>query len=92
MHFDKSVNIFCLDKHIAEKVDWLSDLVKLCGRLYSKFMWGNYFDRLETASSDLGIDFVSLANFSTTRFANSKVQVFKKVKHSFSDNCIRSCL
>ena len=43
------------------------------------FMWGNNYDKLETAAADLEMEFVALVNFSATRFANSKRLVFKKL-------------
>ena len=60
-------------------MDWLEKLVSLCGQLYRMFMWGNYYDRLESAAGDLGMNFVALVNFSETRFANSKFLVFLKM-------------
>ena len=76
----KKINfIYVLDKHISKNVDWLENLVTLCGQLYRLFMWGNNYDKLETAAADLEMDFVALVNFSATRFANSKRLVFKKL-------------
>ena len=49
--------IYVLDKHISKNVDWLENLVTLCGQLYRLFMWGNNYDKLETAAEDLEMDF-----------------------------------
>ena len=70
-----------IDKHIAEIKDfkWLGVLVNICQQLYHEFQWGIQLENLSKAAEDLDIAMRNLQNFSETRFANSKKDVFKNV-------------
>ena len=57
---------------MTRDINWVKEQVKLCQSIYSNFMWGKDFERLQTEAQELEISFVALVNFSDTRFANSK--------------------
>ena len=70
-----------IDKHLGEQNDfkWLSGLVKLCQQIYHEYQWGNQYEHLKKSAEELDIAMRNLQNFSDTRFANSKRNVFLNI-------------
>ena len=60
---------------MTKDLEWVQDQVKLCKDIYTNFMWGKDYERLRADAQELEVIFVSLVNFSETRFANSKWKV-----------------
>ena len=51
----------------------------MCRELYVKFNWGNYAARLSLTAQAGNVREMTLTNFATTRFANSKRNVFRSI-------------
>ena len=64
---------------MTKDIKWMRELVKTCHSVYINFHWGKDYERMGAAAEELEIEFVSLVNFSETRFANSKWKVFNNI-------------
>jgi hypothetical protein len=75
-----------VDKHLSAKpsFEWLTVLVTCCQQLFTTFNWGANYEKLRDASAIWRLSMTNLAQFSKTRFANSKRFVFKNVHYQFA--------
>ena len=71
------------DKNVTKKecFEWLRSLIDVCHQIFTTFNWGANYEKFREASAAWKLTLKNLANFSETRFANSKRKVFMNILH-----------
>ena len=62
-----------VDVHIRNDAtfEWMNKVLLICKDLYNKFNWGKNYELMVEACDEIEMNMAQLANFQTTRFANS---------------------
>ncbi len=81
-----------VDKDVTGQVSfkWLQGMISYCQQIFNTFNWGANYEKFREATALWRLTLSNLVNFSDTRFANSKRNVFKNIHHQFAP--IISCL
>ena len=72
-----------VDTHLCKdaRFSWLVADTDLCSQLFKMFNWGQNHEKLVDASLLWKLHLKDLVNFSETRFANSRRQVYTNLHH-----------
>ena len=74
-----------VDVHIRkdESFEWMNTVFGICKDLYKKFNWGKNYELMVETCEEIDRNMAQLANFQTTRFANSVRFVVINVRKDF---------
>lgn len=79
-----------VDKDVADKKVWVTDITTICQQIFNTFNWGANYEKFREATTLWKLSLSNLVKFSETRFANSKRKVYKNIHHEFAP--IITCL
>ena len=79
-----------VDKDVADKKVWVTDITTICQQIFNTFNWCAYYEKFTDAKALWKLSLSNLVKFSDTRFANSKRHVYKIIHHEFAP--IITCL